>query len=48
MRIFIDVTTGTWGHADDLRIVDVDDTDIFDQMADSSICAFGHENGERV
>ena len=46
-RYFIDIDTGTWGRAEDLRIVEVsqDELDALADMTDAERGAFGFEKG---
>lgn len=48
MHIWIDTDTGTWGNAQDIVILDVDEVDLVDlgQMSDTDIIRFGQEHGD--
>lgn len=53
MRLFFDTVTGTYGDADDLRIVDnddfgPDDIDAFGMMSDSELIEYGERWGVKV
>lgn len=55
MRLFIDVSTGTWGTAEDIRIVEITEyaTDVVldmlnNELSDSEIMGYGYEYGTPI
>jgi len=40
MRYWVDITTGTYGPISDIRVIDVDDVEAFEQMTDSKRAQF--------
>lgn len=47
MEIFIDTSTGTWGAAEDIVFLTVENpNEVLEYMTDSEICEFGNENGD--
>lgn len=52
MRIWIDVSTGTYGSVEDLRIVDIDtetlETMDYGQLSDEDIAEIGRVNGKAI
>ncbi len=52
MRIFIDTTTGVWGRADDIVILDEVTSESFqegvEEMSDSQIMYFGNAFGDAI
>lgn len=52
---FIDVSTGTWGYAEDIRIVSVEEgaesamlVNTLDNLSDDQICEWGETYGTRL
>lgn len=50
MKIFIDTSTGTWGNAEDIVLVDADEGNLYalDRSSDSEIIGWGDEVGKRL
>lgn len=49
-RIWIDTTTGTWGNATDLAIIELEEEDVsaLANLSDLAIRTYGQEYGEPV
>lgn len=55
MRIFIDTMTGTWGMANDIVVIEVEDgaeaamlCETLDGLSDSGICEYGNTYGDSI